>query len=159
MAHLLSLLVDNKPGVLARVVGLVSRRGFNIDSLSVGPTENPRLSRITMEVEGDEVALEQITKQLHKLVNVVKITNLTKVNSIKRELVLIRVECTPEQRGELTQIAEIFKAKVADMGATQLTLEVQGDDDKIEDFQRLLEHYGIREVVRTGRIALARNIK
>ena len=159
MAHLLSLLVDNKPGVLARVVGLVSRRGFNIDSLSVGPTENPELSRITMEVTGDEVALEQITKQLHKLVNVVKITNLTKVNSIKRELVLIRVDCTPEQRGELTQIADIFKAKVADVGASQLTLEIQGDDDKIDDFQSLLRPYGIREVVRTGRIALARNIK
>ena len=158
MAHLLSLLVDNKPGVLGRVVGLVSRRGFNIDSLSVGPTEDPLLSRITMEVQGDEVALEQITKQLHKLVNVVKITNLTKVNSIKRELVLIRVDCTAEQRSELTQIADIFKAKVADVGATQLTLEVQGDDDKIEDFQRLLKPFGIREVVRTGRIALARNI-
>ena len=159
MAHLLSLLVDNKPGVLGRVVGLISRRGFNIDGLSVGPTENPAYSRITMEVEGDQVALEQITKQLHKLINVVKITNLTKVNSIKRELVLIRVDCTPEQRAELTQVADIFKAKIAEVGATQLTLEVQGDDDKIEDFQQLLKPYGIREVVRTGRIALARNIK
>ena len=159
MAHILSILVDNRPGVLARVVGLVSRRGFNIDSLSVGPTENPDLSRITMEVTGDDVALEQITKQLHKLVNVVKITNLTKVNSVKRELVLIRVDCTPEQRAELTQIVDIFKAKVADVGATQLTLEIQGDDDKIEDFQRLLRPYGIREVVRTGRIALARDIR
>ena len=158
MAHIFSILVDNRPGVLARVVGLVSRRGFNIDSLSVAPTENPDLSRIIMEVTGDDVALEQITKQLHKLVNVVKITNLTKVNSIKRELVLIRVDCSPEQRSEVTQIAEIFKAKVADVGATQLTLEVQGDDDKIEDFQRLLRPFGIREVVRTGRIAMARNI-
>ena len=158
MAHILSILVDNRPGVLARVVGLVSRRGFNIDSLSVAPTEDPSLSRITMEATGDDVALEQITKQLHKLVNVVKITNLTKVNSVKRELVLIRVDCTPEQRAELTQIAEIFKAKVADVGATQLTLEVQGDDEKIEDFQRLLRPFGIREVVRSGRIAMARNI-
>ncbi|MBR2790761.1 MAG: acetolactate synthase small subunit [Eggerthellaceae bacterium] len=158
MAHILSILVDNRPGVLARVVGLVSRRGFNIDSLSVAPTEDPSLSRITMEATGDDVALEQITKQLHKLVNVVKITNLTKVNSVKRELVLIRVDCTPEQRAELTQIVEIFKAKVADVGATQLTLEVQGDDEKIEDFQRLLRPFGIREVVRSGRIAMARNI-
>lgn len=158
MTHLLSLLVDNKPGVLARVVGLISRRGFNINSLSVGPTENAAYSRITMEVEGDDASLEQITKQLHKLVNVVKITNLTRMNSIKRQLVLIRVDCASEQRPELTQIADIFKAKIADVGASQLTLEVQGDDDKIEDFERLLKPYGIREVVRTGRIALARNI-
>ena len=156
--YLLSLLVDNKPGVLVRVVGLISRRGFNIDSLSVAPTENEAFSRIIMEVTGDQLALEQITKQLHKLVNVVKITNLSKVNTVKRELVLIRVDCTPEQRAELTQIADIFKAKIADVGASQLTLELQGDDDKISDFQALLKPYGIREVVRTGRIAMARNI-
>ena len=158
MSRTLSILVDNEPGVLTRVAGLVARRGFNIDSLAVGPTEDPTRSRITLVVDADERAVEQVTKQLHKLVNVVKITNLTKVNSIKRELVLIRVDCTAEQRSELTQIADIFKAKVADVGANQLTLEVQGDDDKIEDFQRLLKPFGIREVVRTGRIALARNI-
>lgn len=159
MKHVLSMLVENKPGVLVRVAGLVSRRGFNIESLSVGPTETPVYSRITMEVDADDEVLEQITKQLNKLISIVKITDLTNVNAVQRELVLIRVECSPEVRAELTQIAELFKAKVADVGATQLTFEIVGDEDKIADFERLLKPYGIREVVRTGSIALARSIR
>ena len=157
--HVLTLLVDNEPGVLQRVVGLISRRGFNIESLSVGPTENPALSHITLVALGDEVSFEQIAKQLHKLVPVHKITDLSDANAIVRELALFKVEALPEKRGEIIQIANIFRAKIADLGSDSLTIEITGEEGKLKGLEDLLRPYGIKEIVRTGKIAQARNEK
>lgn len=159
MKHVLSILVENKPGVLSRVTGLISRRGFNIESLSVGPTEDPTMSRITAIVTADAVAYEQITKQLHKLISVHKITDLTRDNAIERELVLIKVNATPERRGEIIEIANIFRANIVDVGRNSLTIEVTGDGNKVRGLEDLLRGYGIKETVRTGKIAMSRNAK
>lgn len=157
--HVLSILVENKPGVLSRVTGLISRRGFNIESLSVGPTEDPTVSRITAIVTADSVAFEQITKQLHKLISVHKITDLTKGDSIERELALFKVNATPERRSEIIEIANIFRANIVDVGRNSLTIEVTGDEAKIAGIEDLFRAYGIRETVRTGLIAMSRNTK
>ena len=158
MKHVLSVLVENRPGVLSRVTGLISRRGFNIESLSVGTTEDPALSRITaIVVADDDVAYEQITKQLYKLVNVRKITDLTNKNAIERELVLFKVEATPERRNEIIEIANIFRAKIVDVGKSSLTIEATGDDAKLRGLEDLLRAYGIKETVRTGKVALSRS--
>ena len=133
MKHVLSVLVENRPGVLSRVTGLISRRGFNIESLSVGPTEDPTLSRVTAIVLADDVAYEQITKQLHKLISVHKITDLT------------------------DEIANIFRAKIVDVGKSSLTIEATGDDAKLRGLEDLLRAYGIKETVRTGKVALSRS--
>lgn len=156
MRHVLSALVENKPGVLSRVTGLISRRGFNIESLSVGPTEDPTMSRVTAIVRADEVAYEQITKQLHKLISVHKITDLTDEASIERELVLFKVSAPPERRGEIIEVANIFRAKIVDVGRNALTIEATGDEDKLRGLEDLFRTYGIKEVVRTGLIALSR---
>ena len=156
MRHVLSALVENKPGVLSRVTGLISRRGFNIESLSVGPTDDPTLSRMTAIVRADAVAYEQITKQLHKLVSVHKITDLTDEASIERELVLFKVNAPPERRGEIIEVANIFRAKIVDVGRNALTIEATGDEDKLRGLEDLFRTYGIKEVVRTGLIALSR---
>ena len=156
MKHILSILVENKPGVLSRVTGLISRRGFNIDSLSVGPTEDPTMSRITIIVKADDVAYEQITKQLHKLVSVYKISDLTKESAIERELVLFKVNASPERRNEIIEITNVFRAKIVDVGASTLTVEITGDHGKAAALLDLLRGFGILELVRTGTVALER---
>lgn len=156
MKHILSVLVENRPGVLSRVTGLISRRGFNIESLSVGPTEDATMSRVTAIVMADDVAFEQITKQLHKLISVHKITDLTDEASIERELVLFKVNAPPERRGEIIEVANIFRAKIVDVGRNALTIEATGDEEKLRGLEDLFRTYGIKEVVRTGLIALSR---
>jgi acetolactate synthase-1/3 small subunit len=159
MRHTLAVLVENNPGVLARVAGLFSRRGFNIDSLAVGRTENPDVSRMTIVVEGDARVLEQVTKQLHKLVDVIKINDITDDEYVDRELVLIKVNVDPAQRGEVMQIADVFRARIVDLGRKTLTLECTGNDGKINAFEESLRPYGIKELVRTGKIAMLRGSK
>ena len=140
MKHILSILVENKPGVLSRVTGLISRRGFNIDSLSVGPTEDPTMSRITIIVKADDVAYEQITKQLHKLVSVYKISDLTKESAIERELVLFKVNASPERRNEIIEITNVFRAKIVDVGKSSLTIEATGDESKLPRLRHQGDH-------------------
>ncbi|MHB0975562.1 MAG: acetolactate synthase small subunit [Candidatus Aquicultorales bacterium] len=154
--HILSVLVENRPGVLTRVAGLFSRRGFNIDSLAVGTTDDPAVSRMTVVVDAAEHPLEQITKQLYKLVNVVKISDLDPHESVQRELVLMRVNAAPTNRAEVVETANIFRANIVDVSKNTLTIEISGSEDKVEALIDLLRPYGIKELVRTGRIALAR---
>ncbi|MGB4440630.1 MAG: acetolactate synthase small subunit [Coriobacteriia bacterium] len=156
MQHTLSVLVENKPGVLTRVASLFARRGFNIDSLAVGETEDPTLSRMTIVVAADENAIEQITKQLHKLINVIKIQDLDPKYMIDRELVLYKVNAAPDRRHEVIEIANVFRAKIVDVGKNSLTIEATGTGDKLAAMEDLLRAYGIKELARTGRIALAR---
>ena len=156
MRHVLSVLVENKSGVLSRVAGLISRRGFNIESLSVGPTEDPTMSRITIIMEADEIAYEQITKQLHKLISVHKITDLTQTAALEREL---KVHVTPDKRSEVIEIANIFRANIVDVGKTSLTIEITGSEDKLKGIEDLLRAYGIKEIIRTGLIAMSRGSK
>ena len=157
--HILSVLVENKPGVLSRVTGMISRRGFNIDSLAVGPTENPTRSRVTIVVSADEVAYEQITKQLHKLVSVHKITDLTNDSAIERELVLFKVNAPADHRSEIIEIANVFRANIVDVGRSSLTVEATGDESKLKGMEDLFRAYGIKEITRTGKIAMSRNSK
>ena len=159
MMHVLSILVENKPGVLSRISGLISRRWFNIESLSVGPTEDPNLSRITTILECDDVTSEQLTKQLHKLISVHKITDLTNEPSIERELVLFKVSAPPERRSEVIEIANLFRANIVDVGASELTIEATGSQSKLQGMEDLLAAYGIKEITRTGKIAISRNSK
>lgn len=156
MKHTLSVLVENKPGVLARVAGLFSRRGFNIDSLAVGVTERPEISRITVVVDVEEHSLEQIYKQLNKLINVIKVVDLPDDNSVQRELVLVKVKADPRSRAEIIEIADIFRGKIIDVGRGTITIEVTGTGSKLRAFEDLLKPYGIPEVVRTGVVALQR---
>jgi acetolactate synthase-1/3 small subunit len=156
MKHLLSVLVENKPGVLTRVTSLFARRGFNIDSLAVGPTEDPTLSRITIVVIAEDTPIEQITKQLFKLINVLKIQDLDPAESIDRELVLFKVNAASERRHEIIEIANVFRAKVIDVGRNSLTIEATGSSDKLQAMEDLFRAYGIKELARTGKIALAR---
>lgn len=159
MKHTLSVLVENKPGVLARIAGLFSRRGFNIDSLAVGVTEDPDISRMTITVDGQEHPIEQVTKQLHKLINVIKITDLDPANTVARELALIKVNSDAKTRGEVMQIAEIFRAKILDVSKKTMTIEITGTNEKIEALERLLQPLGVVEMVRTGKIAIERGEK
>ena len=152
MKHILSVLVENKSGVLSRVTGMVSRRGFNIDSLSVGPTEDPTMSRITIIVKADELAYEQLTKQLNKLVSVFKITDLTDTSAIERELALFKVNAAPDR-------ANVFRAKIVDVGRSSLTIEATGDESKLKGMEDLFRAYGIKEITRTGKIAMSRASK
>ena len=154
--HTLSVLVENKPGVLNRVASLFARRGFNIHSLAVGTTEDPTLSRMTIVVNAEDTPLEQITKQLHKLVNVIKIQDLDPVDMVDRELVLFKVIAPPDSRAELIELANIFRARIIDVGKNSLTIEATGTDDKLQAMEDLLRSYGIKELARTGKIALAR---
>ena len=153
--HTLSVLVENKPGVLARVSGLVSRRGYNIESLAVGPTEYPTMSRITLAVTVDEQVLEQITKQLNKLIEVLKIVELEE-NAVRRELILVKVRSTAETRGQLIEVIGLFGGKVVDVTAEILTIEAVGKPEKLAAMLSLLEPYGIRELVQSGLVALGR---
>src|SRR5829696_137967 len=153
--HILSILVENKPGVLARISGLFSRRGFNIDTLAVGPTDDPRISRITMTVDGAKHPIDQVTKQLHKLVNVLKIRDLDPGDTVARELALFKLAAEGEARGQIMQFAQIFRANVIDVSKRSLTVEVTGTDDKIEAFEELVRPFGLVEMVRTGEIAVS----
>ena len=154
--HTLSVLVENKPGVLARVSGLFSRRGFNIESLAVGPTEHPEISRITILVSVEGTALEQVTKQLNKLVNVIKIVELEDAHAVQRELLLVKVRADDTTRRGVLETVELFRAKVVDVGPEALTIEVTGQPAKLEAMLRMLEPYGIREMVQSGVVALGR---
>ncbi|MDD4178578.1 MAG: acetolactate synthase small subunit [Candidatus Margulisbacteria bacterium] len=156
MKHTISVIVENKPGVLSRVSGLFSRRGFNIESLAVGTTEDPNMSRMTIVVEGDESDLEQITKQLYKLIDTLKVFDLPAEKAIQTELVLAKVAASEKTRAEITQIAEIFRAKIVDVAETSMTLELSGDESKVDGAIKLLTKFGIKELVRTGKIALQR---
>lgn len=156
MEHIISVLVENKPRVLARVASLFARRGYNIESLAVGPTQNPEISRITLVVTGNEHILEQITKQLYKLIEVIKVGDFTNTSFVDRELALIKVNAPSSLRGEIAQTAEIFRARIVDVDENSLIVEVTGTPDKIDALEQLLRKYGIIEMTRTGRIALAR---
>ena len=156
MSRTISVLVDNQPGVLTRVCGLIARRGFNIESLAVSHTEDSTRSRVTMVVDADEVIVEQVTKQLHKLINVYKVNDLTEVDHIDRELVLFKVNCDPARRGEIVELASIFRARIVDVVSSSLTIEVTGTDDKIDAMEKLLRAYGIKEIIRSGKIAISR---
>jgi acetolactate synthase-1/3 small subunit len=156
MQHTLSVLVENKPGVLTRVASLFARRGFNIDSLAVGVTEDPTLSRITIVVGGDDVRLEQVAKQLHKLINVIKIQDLDPREMVDRDLVLFKVNAPADRRHEIIEIANVFRAKIVDVGKNTVTIEATGASDKLAAMEDLLRAYGIKELARTGKIALSR---
>jgi acetolactate synthase-1/3 small subunit len=154
--HTLSVLVENKPGVLARVSALFSRRGFNIDSLAVGPTEHPDVSRMTIAVNVEDLPLEQVTKQLNKLINVLKVVELDSATSVQRELLLVKVKADQTVRSQVLEVVQLFRAKVVDVAADAVTIEATGTADKLEAFIRVLEPYGIRELVQSGMVAVGR---
>ena len=159
MKHTISVLVENHFGVLARVSGLFSARGYNIDSLCVGETEDPSASRMTVVVEGDERVLEQIVKQLQKLVEVIDVTDLTKDNFVERELVMVKIAVNGNGRTPIIEVANIFRAKVVDICNDSMTVEATGSEGKIKAFIDMMRPFGIKELVRTGRIAVARSLK
>jgi acetolactate synthase-1/3 small subunit len=155
--HILSLLVENKPGVLARIAGLFARRGFNIDSLAVGPTDDPKLSRLTLTVDGAAHPIDQVTKQLHKLVNVIKLRDLDPEGTVARELALFKIAAVDgEARAQIMQFTDIFRGKVVDVSKRAVTIEVTGTDDKVEAFEAMVRPFGLIEMVRTGEIAVSR---
>jgi acetolactate synthase-1/3 small subunit len=154
--HTLSVLVENKPGVLARVASLFSRRGFNIDSLAVGPTEHPEISRMTIVVNVEELPLEQVTKQLNKLVNVIKIVELDTSASVQRELLLVKVKADLDTRSHVLETVQLFRAKVVDVAPDAVTIEATGTADKLEALIRVLEPFGIKELVQSGMVAVGR---
>ena len=154
--HTLSVLVENKPGVLARIAGLFSRRGFNIDSLAVGPTEHPEISRMTIVVNVEDSPLEQVTKQLNELVEVIKIVELDGAASVSRELLLVKVKADATTRGQVLEVVQLFKAKVVDVATDAITVQVVGNQDKLEDFLRIVEPFGVRELVQSGMVAIGR---
>jgi acetolactate synthase-1/3 small subunit len=156
MEHIISVLVENKFGVLARVAGLFSARGYNIESLSVAPTLDPTTSMITIVTNGDDRVIEQIMKQLNKVIEVLKVVDLTETHYLDRETALIKVHTKPEHRDEAIRIADIFRAKIVDSSPTTYTIEITGDVDKVEALINLLRPLGIKELIRTGRIAIAR---
>ncbi|GAA1683472.1 acetolactate synthase small subunit [Fodinicola feengrottensis] len=157
--HTLSVLVENKPGVLARVSGLFSRRGFNIDSLAVGPTEHPEISRMTIVVTVEEFPLEQVTKQLNKLINVIKIVELEPTASVQRELMLIKVRAEPATRSHVLETVQLFRAKVVDVSTDAVTIEATGTQDKLDALIRVLEPYGVKELVQSGVVAVGRGAR
>jgi acetolactate synthase-1/3 small subunit len=159
MQHTISILVVNRFGVLSRISGLFSGRGFNIESLNVAETNDPDISRMTIVTIGDDSKVEQITKQLNKLVDVIKVIDLTEENFVDRELILVKMNAEPRVREEILRIVEIFRSKVVDVSATTYTIEITGDQSKIKGFLDLLRPLGIKEVVRSGRIAVSRGTK
>ena len=154
--HTLSVLVQNKPGVLARIAGLFSRRGFNIDSLAVGPTEHPDVSRMTVVVDVEDLPLEQVTKQLNKLVEVLKIVELDPASSVQRELLLVKVRTDADTRSHVLETVQLFRAKVVDVSPDAVTVEATGNVDKLAALLRMLEPYGVRELVQSGMVAVGR---
>jgi len=157
--HTLSVLVENKPGVLARVASLFSRRGFNIDSLAVGATEHPEISRMTIVVNVEELPLEQVTKQLNKLVNVIKIVELDPSASVQRELLLVKVKADLDTRSHVLETVQLFRAKVVDVASDAVTIEATGTADKLEALIRVLEPFGIKELVQSGMVAVGRGTR
>jgi acetolactate synthase-1/3 small subunit len=156
MKHTISVLVENKPGVLTRVAGLFSRRGYNIESLAVGTTENEAVSRMTIVASGDDLVLEQITKQLYKLIDVIKVFDIPKEVAVERELVLIKVSCNEKTRPEIIEIVDIFRGRIVDVSEGAVTIEMTDEESKIDGIEKLLKKFGIKELVRTGKIALQR---
>ncbi|XAY05501.1 Acetolactate synthase small subunit [Paraconexibacter sp. AEG42_29] len=154
--HILSILVENRPGVLTRVSGLFARRGFNIDTLSVGPTDDDQVSRITITLDGANHPIDQVTKQLHKLINVLKIRDLEPSETVARELALFKVAADGNARAEVMQICEIFRGKVVDVTKRSIIIEITGTTDKVEAFERMVRPFGLIEMMRTGEIAIAR---
>jgi acetolactate synthase I/III small subunit len=159
MRHVLSVLVENEPGVLSRVAGLFSGRGFNIDSLNVGPTLEKGVSLMTITTYGEEQIIEQIVKQLRKVVSVIKVVDLTDLKSVEREMVLMKVHADDARRAEILRVADIFRCKVVDVSTDELTLEVTGDHGKIQAIVNLLQRFGIKEFARTGTVALRRSMQ
>ena len=157
MKHTLSVLVENESGVLTRIAGLFARRGFNIESLSVGPAEQKNISRITMVVPGDDKTIEQLTKQLYKLINVRKVQDITTLPNVGRELMLLKVRFNEETRTEIMDIAKVFNARIVDLASKCLTIEVTGEPEKILALEQLLQKFGILEIAKTGKIALLRH--
>lgn len=158
MRHTLVTLVEDKPGVLTRVAGLFRRRNFNIESLTVGHSETPEISRMTIVVNCDDAVLEQVIKQLYKLINVTKITDVTSEQTVIRELALIKVQANASTRAEIIQFAEVFEAKIVDLTRESVTIEITGTEDKVDALCRLLRPFGIKEMVRTGRVAMLRGV-
>jgi len=154
--HTLSVLVENRPGILARVAGLFARRGFNIHSLAVGPTEHPDVSRMTVVVDVDELPLEQVTKQLNKLINVIKIVELEPSASVQRELLLVKIRADLQTRSNVLETVRLFRAKVIDVAPDAVTVEVTGNPDKLESFLKIVEPFGIRELVQSGLVGIGR---
>jgi acetolactate synthase-1/3 small subunit len=159
MKHVLSMLVENRQGVLARISGLLSGRGYNLESITAGVTTDPSVSRLTLACSGDDAVVEQIMKQLNRLIDVINVTELTSVPSLNRELMLIKVNARGAQRGEIFQVADVFKAQVMDVGHDTMAVELTGSPDKIEDFVALLQPYGIVEIARSGIVAMERGRK
>jgi len=157
--HTISLLVDNQPGVLSRISGMFSGRGYNIESLCVAATMDPLVSRITLVTRGDQLIIEQINKQLNKLVNVIKVHDLTQTDFVERQTALVKVRARPAQKAEILRLVDIFRCKVVDVSSTHYTVEVTGTDEKLEAFLDLIKPMGIKEIARTGAIALPRNKK
>ena len=154
--HILTMLVENQPGVLARIAGLFSRRGFNIETLAVGPTDDPTLSRMTLTLDGALHPIDQVTKQLHKLVHVIKIRDLEPEETVARELALFKISTDGETRGQVMQFAEIFRGSVVDVSKRSITVEITGADEKIEAFKQAVKPFGLIEMIRTGEIAISR---
>ena len=155
--HILSILVENKPGVLARIAGLFSRRGFNIDTLAVGPTDDPSVSRVTLTLDGAVHPIDQVTKQLHKLVNVLKIRDMEPEETVAREMAMFKVSAAVESRAEIMQFAEIFEANVVDVSRRSLTIEVTGSQEKIDSFEAMIRPHGLIEMARTGEVAITKS--
>jgi acetolactate synthase-1/3 small subunit len=158
MKHTISITVENRFGVLSRVVGLFSGRGFNIESLSVGETIDPEISRITIVTRGDDRIIEQVTKQLRKLIDVIKVTDLTDLNFVDRELILIKINATEKTKAEVLRINEIFRGKIVDVSPASYTFEITGDEGKIQAFIKLVKPFGVKEISRTGKVALSREL-
>ena len=159
MKHTIAVIVENKSGVLTRIAGLFSRRSFNIDSLSVGATDNPDYSRMTITVHGDRDVLEQVIKQLSKLINVIRVSELDPGESIERELAIIKVNADKESRSEIMQIVNIFRAKIIDVSHRSMIIEVTGDEEKIDAMVQLLRQFGIKEMARTGKVSMVRGAR
>jgi acetolactate synthase-1/3 small subunit len=158
MKHTIAVIVNNRPGVLSRVSNLFSRRAFNIESLAVGTTEDENISRITIVAGSDESVLEQIIKQLYKLVDVIRVYDLPPAISVERELALIKVNVNQDTRSEIMQVVDIFRGRIVDVSETSMMIEIAGDEGKIEGIERLLKKFGIKELVRTGKISMARGL-
>jgi len=159
MKHTIAVIVENKSGVLTRIAGLFSRRSFNIDSLSVGGTDNPDYSRMTISVQGDRDVLEQVIKQLSKLINVIRVSELDPTESVERELAIIKVSADKENRSEIMQIVNIFRAKIIDVSQRSMIIEVTGDEEKIDAIIQLLRQFGIKELARTGKVSMVRGAR
>ena len=159
MKHVISVLVENKVGVLSRITGLFSGRGFNIESLAVGETENVDISRMTIVVSGDDSILEQVRKQLGKVVDTIKVTDYTGTDYVERDLILIKVSALPGKRNEIIDLVDVFRGKIIDVGQKDIIVEISGPEDRLEAVLNLLRPFGIKEVVRTGRIAMNRGPK